>query len=468
MKRIFLTGVAMAALSASMAFAGEPKVEKEVSPPPAWLDTLTIDGWLSGGVVVNPSQPFNKINFGHLFTDRANTPQFNQGILTVARPLDPKAEGFDFGFKMQWMLGTDARYSHYLGVLDYAIHDRTQIAPIEAHVLAHLPILTQGGIDVKIGQFVTLNGAEVIPAKDNLFYSHSYIFNFGPFVHTGVMTNTHVTPWLDFYAGISSGVNTSLGWPGDNNRSPSFHGGFGLNLLDGNLTVLAITHAGPENPKQLDPYGVGWPNTPVVCACSPSSTWRYFNNLTTTWKATENLTFITDISYMREDGNITISRTGLPDDAVAALDTDFGTTFADFGRRPQGADAYGVAQYISYKVDDVLKLNGRIEYWRDNKNFFAAAFPGYFDAVNTGHGFYSPSTIFQPANVGTSYLALTAGMTITPEVPEMPIIKGIIFRPEVRWDVAVNGATPFFGPGARNKRSTGLIAMDVIVPFSIR
>ena len=44
MKRIFLTGVAMAALSASMAFAGEPKVEKEVSPPPAWLDTLTIDG----------------------------------------------------------------------------------------------------------------------------------------------------------------------------------------------------------------------------------------------------------------------------------------------------------------------------------------------------------------------------------------------------------------------------------------
>jgi hypothetical protein len=29
------------------------------------------------------------------------------------------------------------------------------------------------------------------------------------------------------------------------------------------------------------------------------------------------------------------------------------------------------------------------------------------------------------------------------------------------------GATPFFGPGGR-KRSTGLVAMDAIVPFSIR
>ncbi len=471
MKRIFLTGVAMAALSASMALAGEPKVEKEVSPPPAWLDTLTIDGWIAGGVVVNPSQPFNKVNFGHLFTDRANWPQFNQGILTVARPLDPKAEGFDFGFKMQWMLGTDARYSHYLGVLDYAIHDRTQIAPIEAYVTAHLPLVTplsQGGVDIKVGKFVTYNGAEVIPAKDNLLYTHSYIFNFGPFLHTGVMTNTHVNPWLDVYAGVTTGVNTSIGWPGDNNSSASFHGGLGLNLLDGNLTVMAFTHAGPENPKQLDPYGVGWPNTPVACACNPNSTWRYFNNLTTTWKATENLTFITDISYMRENGNITISKTGLPANTVAALDGNFGTSLAALGNRPQGADAYGVAQYVSYKLDDVLKLNGRIEYWRDNKNFFAAAFPGYFDAVNTAHGFYSPSTIFQPANVGTSYLALTAGVTITPEVPEMPIIKGIIFRPEVRWDVAVNGATPFFGPNGGRKRSTGLIAMDVIVPFSIR
>lgn len=473
MKRSYPIGVAALALSAGIAHAADKpskKAEPE-PPPPAWIDTLTIDGFVEGGVTVNPGQPANKLNWGHLYTDRANWPTFNGAVLTVQRPLDPKATGFDYGFKIQGQIGMDARYNHFLGELDYLIKDRTQLAVLEAHGLVHLPILTQGGVDVKVGQFVTYNGAEVIPAKDNLFYTHSYIFNFGPFLHTGVMTTTHATDWLDVYAGVTTGVNTSIGWPGDNNSSASLHGGVGLNLLDGNLTIMAMTHSGPENPKQTDPLGVGWPNIPVACVCNPNSTWRYYNNFTVTWKATENLTFITDISYMRENGWNPISVTGLPQETI---DLDQTGVLAGLGQRPQGVEAYGVAQYASYKLNDIFKLNGRIEYWRDNKNFFAAAFPGYFDAVNAAHGF--PTTaIFQPANVGTSYLALTAGVTITPEFPEMPYIKGMILRPEVRWDTAVNNARPFFGHptafaanGITPKRSQGLIAMDVIIPFSIR
>ncbi|WP_163368109.1 outer membrane beta-barrel protein, partial [Klebsiella aerogenes] len=69
---------------------------------------------------------------------------------------------------------------------------------VEAHALFHLPWLTAGGIDVKVGQYVTLEGAEVINAPDNALYTHSYIFNFGiPFKHTGILTTTHVNPMLD-------------------------------------------------------------------------------------------------------------------------------------------------------------------------------------------------------------------------------------------------------------------------------
>src|SRR6266571_742960 len=76
---------------------------------------------------------------------------------------------------------------------------------LKAHALFHLPWLTTGGIDVKVGQYVTLEGTEVIYAPDNLLYSHSYIFNFGiPFKHTGIMTTTHVNPVLDVYAGIDT------------------------------------------------------------------------------------------------------------------------------------------------------------------------------------------------------------------------------------------------------------------------
>lgn len=440
-------------------------------PPPAWIDTLTVDGYVEGGIAINFNQPFNKLNWGHLYTDRANWPTFNGAVLTVQRPLDPKAEGYDFGFKFQGQVGMDMRYNHYLGVLDYVIPSRTQIGVIEANLQAHLPWVTpisQGGIDIKAGMFPTYNGAEVIYAKDNLFYSHSYIFNFGPFFHTGVMATTHVAPWLDVYTGVTSGVNTSLGWPGDNNAAASFHGGFGLNLLDGDLTIMAIVHHGPENPKQLDPLGVGWPNTPLGCACDPNTANRTFTNLTTTWKATENLTFITDIAYNRESGWNTISTTGLPDQVIADLDGNFGTNLAAFPYKPQGADAYAVAQYISYKVNDLFTVNGRVEYYRDNKNFFVAGFPGFFDAVNTGHGFFCPSCIFQPGGVGTSYLALTGGVTITPQLPNLPYITGMIIRPELRWDTSLTAATPFFrGRGNGLSKSQGMFNMDVIIPFSL-
>jgi len=482
MKFRFLTGAAIALLAANAAPAmaedkadqsaikavksAEPAKPKEAEA--AWLDTLTVTGYLDAGIAVNFANPFNGLNWGHLFTDRASWPQFNQGVLTVQRPLDPKATGYDFGFKIQGMIGTDARYTHFLGELDYAVRDRTQLDVVEAYAVAHLPWFLENGIDVKVGQFVTLEGAEVITAPDNLFYTHSYIFNFGvPLKHTGVMVHADLTDWLLVHAGVTTGVNTSIGWPGDNNAAASFHGGVGLNLLDGNLSILASTHIGPENPKQLDPLGVGWPNIPLACACNPNSTTRYINDITVTWKATEDLTLITDINYIREDGWNPISVTGLPGATIASLDAAFGTNLGALPNRPRGADGYGVAQYASYKVNDLFKINGRVEFWRDNKNFFVGAYPGYSDFANVLHGFFAPSAIFRPAGVGTSYLALTAGVTITPEIPKNPLITGLILRPELRWDTSVNGTAPFFGPNGP-KRSTGMFALDVIVPFALR
>jgi hypothetical protein len=476
-------------------------------PPPAWIDTVTIDGYIEGGIALNFNQPFNKLSWGHLYTDRANWPTFNGAVLTVQRPIDPKAEGYDFGFKFQGMIGEDMRYNHYIGILDYAIGSRTQIGPIEANVTAHLPWvspISEGGVDLKIGMFPTYNGAELIYAKDNLFYSHSYIFNYGPFIHTGVMATTHVKPWLDVYTGVTSGVNTSLGWPGDNNAAAAFHGGFGFNFFDGDLTILAITHTGPENPRQTDPLGVGWPigftgipftpggwpppttpgwplnqggfGVPSACACDVNTTLRSFNNITTTWKATEDLTLVTDMSFMMESG-WNPSSFGLPQKAWAAANAITGTGFWGAAPAyPMGARAFGIAQYASYKLNDIFKLNARAEFFRDNNNFFISAYPGYYDAVNLFHGFWCPSCINQnlgtglyanrPIYSGTSYLAFTLGMTITPELPKLPVITGLIMRPELRWDTSVNGTTPFFNRTGLSS-SQGMFNMDVIIPFTI-
>lgn len=507
------------------------KSEAEAPKPGKWMDTLTVDGFVEGGIAVNPSQPFNGLNWGHLYTDRANTPLFNSGVLTVQRPLDPKAEGFDYGFKVQGMVGEDMRYNHYMGELDYAINSRTQIGPIEAHGLMHIPLktsLTEGGVDIKVGQFVTMNGAELITAKDNLFYSHAYMFNFGPFVDTGVMVTTHSKSWLDIYTGAITGNNMSIGWPGDNNHAISFHGGFGFNFFDGDLVIMAITTTGPENSKQTDKYGVGWPTgfaggglTPVSgvawpyplgntqngmpytsnqsawgvpqqCACGVNDAIRSWNNLTTTWKATDRLTFITDISFMLESG-WNPSTGGIPQSqwniangilAAAGVNNGAGQYYGYAPAKPMGATAYGVAQNVSYKFDDTFLLKGRLEYFRDANNFFVSAFPGYFDAANVQKGFWCPSCInrtyttlpgFSPygtstqagkAYTGTSYLALTVGTTITPKLPDnVPYLTGLMIRPELRWDQAVNGTQPFFNKSGMSS-SQGMFNMDIILPFS--
>ena len=157
-------------LSGGFARAAEPAP----TPPPAnWWDTITVGGTVTSGILFNPDSPPDGLNFGHLFTDKANQPVLNQLLLTVQRPIDPKATDYDFGFKVQVMYGTDARYTHYLGELDYIINDRSQITPVEAWAIVHTPWLFAGGIDIKAGQYVTLEGAETIDPTTNYFYSHS-------------------------------------------------------------------------------------------------------------------------------------------------------------------------------------------------------------------------------------------------------------------------------------------------------
>ena len=126
--------------------------------------------------------------------------------------------------------------------------ERNQFDIVEANALLHLPLLFEGGVDIKAGQYSTPLGYEVIDPSTNPFYSHSYIFNFGlPLKHTGVLTTSHVSSLLDVYLGVDTGSNTTFGPLGENNSAIAFIGGVNLTLMDGNLTILALTHIGPEN-----------------------------------------------------------------------------------------------------------------------------------------------------------------------------------------------------------------------------
>lgn len=399
---------------------GNPSVAPEEKPyvAPAtlgeWASSIKLDFQGDAGITVNPAGPDNRRNFGRLFDDNSNRPVLNQFLVTLGRAVDPKATSPDVGFKLQLMYGSDARIVHTLGIFDQLIHDRNQLDIVEANVTVRLPGLFANGLDVKAGIYPTPLGVELIDPKTNAFYSHSYIFNYGlPYKHIGALATAHVSDLVDLYLGIDSGTNVAIGYgTGDNNNRPGGIAGIGLNMLDGKLTVLALSHMGPENSKR---------NTPFA-----NSAMRYYNDLAVVWKATDKLTLTTEANYVREDGF--------------------------------RAEAYGIAQYASYALSDTVTLNGRAEIYRDNTNFFVSTPVAERDYVALERGVFSR---FILAPKPTTYTEFTAGLTYKPGWAP-PQLSTLLIRPEVRYDQTLNNSRVY---NDSKDRGAVTLAADIIIGF---
>jgi Putative beta-barrel porin-2, OmpL-like. bbp2 len=416
----------------------------EAPPPGFWIDGIHLSAQLDAGVIFNPFRPNTGLNWGQLFTDHANQAQLNQLLLTANKPLDPKNPDIQWGFKLQFMYGSDARYTQFLGELNRVDPTaRYQLDVVEANVLAHLPFVTAGGIDLKAGQYTTPLGYELIDPSTNPFYSHSYIFQFGlPFKHTGLLTTAHLTPVVDVYTGLDTGTNTTFGPLGENNSAIGGIFGFGLNMMDGNLTVLGLTHLGPEQASRvLSPQGF-----------NADGQYRAYNDIAITYKASDALTLTTELNWVRDA----------------------------FGFVDKPVNAFGVAQYGSYTLSDTVTLNARVEVFRDDNNFFVTSFSGNGDFIRVQQGLPTVSNVYfaPPAGVtppfgnrtwgagSSTYGALTLGVTYKPAVPAP--ITGLALRPEIRWDHAFTSNNPFNqNPPAFNKGTPNNFTFggDVVLTF---
>lgn len=366
---------------------------------------FSIYGWVETSFTGNFDGPEDNQNFGRIFDDRSNEIVMNQAVITAERELDPKI-GLDWGFKLQLLFGTDARYIHTLGMRYPPAGTGLYQGDIpEVYLSLHLPVFTEGGLDVQLGKFVSLEGAESVDPRENPFFSHTYSFNFGvPTSHTGALFTLHANGWLDLIAGVTRGVNTDIH---DNNDSPAFHGGVGMNFNDEKVVVLASTHIGPESDNN---------DTDLI----------YFNDITVTWKITDKLTSITDVNYVRDSE-------------------------AD-------ADAYGVAQYLTYAINDTFAVGIRGEIWRDDKGNYVAQ---YANPSDLSRAFSSEPTI-DPRTVDgarTTYGALTIGLNIKFPMPKP--LGNLIIRPELRVDHAFDDRP--FNDSTDDTMFTA--AIDAIVTF---
>jgi putative OmpL-like beta-barrel porin-2 len=233
---------------------------------------------------------------------------------------------------------------------------------------------------------------------------------------------------VDIYLGVDTGTNTTFGPWGDNNDSIAGIVGFGLNMMDGNLTVLALSHMGPENATRA-----------LAPAFDANSYMRYYNDVVVVWKATDKLTLTGEATWARDDFGGIITK-----------------------GKPTPANAIGLAGYASYALTDTLTLNGRAEVFRDDNGFFVAAFPGNYDPVFAQKGL--SSTAFSPP--AATYGAITLGVTYKPNVPAP--LTGVMIRPEIRYDQSLTGNKVFNRPSAaQGFKDTGAFTFgtDVVVTF---
>ena len=403
--------------------------------PAADPSAIKFGALIETGANMNPASPTTGNNYGQLLTDKPNQVVLNQAVLTLNRDLDPKAEGYDWGFKLQGFYGADARYTHFIGVFDHATTDRNQFDLVEANLLGHLPVVGEGGVDVKAGAYSTPIGYEVIQSSLNPLYSHSYIFNYGiPLKNTGVVTTTHVNDLLDIWLSVDSGINTTLGERGTvNGHLVNGLVGFGLNgLADGKLTILALSHFGPANAEaRLDqPSGFA----------DAAHKGRYIGDSVITYKATDALTYVTELNYIRDD-------------------IGWGSN--------HGATAGGAAQYVQYALNDTVTLVVRGEVFSDPKGYFVAGFPGNngFVSYERGEATETLSPTMKTAQHGATYGALTLGTTIkVPGLPER--LDGTVIRPEVRYDTTTDGTKAYnYGSVAKDDHQF-TIGADLVIPVS--
>ncbi|MDX2037193.1 MAG: outer membrane beta-barrel protein [Isosphaeraceae bacterium] len=371
-------------------------------------------GWIQNSFTGNTNgRGSNAQNFGVNPNFKANQWMGNQYYIVFERLLEQNDE-INFGFRIDNLFGNDWTFNHATGLFDtqnkpgrFAGYD-----PAQMFAEVHLPILTEGGLDVKGGRFYTLAGYEVVPATGRPLLSVPYMFAYGqPFTHFGVLTTLHVTDKINFYNGAINGwdrwINDTYKW--------GYMGGLSWTFNDDKTTLTTIVIAGPNQFQRFLPTSqaiqpVGTPVTP------PQYSGRY-----NPYYAGNIRTLVTTVLTHKWNDKLT-----------QVFETDQGAEprvpFIGGEITRRGSQWYSVGNWFLYSFNDKLTGVWRTEWFKDT----SGARTGFAD----------------------NFYEITLGAIYKPQ-------PWLWVRPEARYDWS-QFTTPYSG-GTRDSQLT--LAFDVIVLF---
>jgi hypothetical protein len=168
---------------------------------------LKIYGWFDGGYTYRTSGPGETLvaPLPNRFGDEYS---FNQIAIRIEKPLDP--DNWSWGFNLQPYGGADAALLNPTkGAIISNPNSRFGFDFADLNLTAHLPVLTEGGVDIKAGRQTTVVGSQAAQAPWRIFYSNDYQWFFAEeHFFTGITATWHVSNRLDFLIGYEHGWNT--------------------------------------------------------------------------------------------------------------------------------------------------------------------------------------------------------------------------------------------------------------------
>ncbi len=274
---------------------------------------LGLSIYLQGGYTYNFKDPSSGENELRIFDHKANSFTFDLGQVMFNKDADTGG----IGYRLKLSAGETAKFIHAagLGKTDDAF-DLTEacidyIAPLGR------------GLKLQFGKFVTMHGAEVIEAKDDMNYSRGLLFNFAiPFTHTGLMVG------YPFSDKVSANFYVVNGW--DN---------FSEDVGSSKTLGLTVNYSPADQISFVENLMNG---REVVVSGSGVRTNRFLSDTVITVKPIKNLTFVVNGDYATQ--------------SRAAAD---------------GSDAkwYGIAGYAKYDFYDFFSGTVRAEYFNDKDGF---------------------------------------------------------------------------------------------------
>ena len=173
-------------------------VRPSPSPPQAIAShEVEFRGWLEAGAVGNAlPKPF-------ILQDNALQGfKLNQLYLVVEKKVKT-SEGFDWGFRVDNLLGEDWQIYH-MGGFPVGRLGGQEIGwdPAQYYLEIHSPLSVDAGLDVQIGRFFALTGFQR-EAPYRPLYTTGYLYNYAQFfTYIGVMTRVDLTSGWKIHTGL--------------------------------------------------------------------------------------------------------------------------------------------------------------------------------------------------------------------------------------------------------------------------